>query len=230
MKRVNKEGPALLQALPSPQHLPATRLPELLVSGAQVVDTRQAGAYARQFLPGSINIPADELSSWAGWLVDYDRPLYLVVDRADVARAVRDLIYIGVDNVAGYFETHAVATLAELGHPLHSYEVATVEKIAGPVQRGDVVVVDVRNETEWAEGHLPESKHIMLGYLAQRAGEVVDHRPVVVLCRTGNRSAIGASILLAQGAKEVMNLQGGIRDWEAAGLPVVREKGEKQPA
>jgi hydroxyacylglutathione hydrolase len=230
MKRVNKEGPALLQTLSAPPHLPAARLPDLLESGAQIVDTRQTGAFARQFLRGAINIPAYELASWAGWLVDYDRPLYLIVDSEHVRAVVRDLLYIGADNIAGYFETQALDALGEMGYPLQSYNTTTPEQIAGPVQRGEVVLVDVRNETEWAEGHVPEATHIMLGYLAERAEEIVADRPIVVLCRTGNRSAMGASILLARGAREVMNLQGGIRDWEAAGLPVVRDEGEREPA
>lgn len=230
MKRVNKEGPALLQKLSRPPHLPAPRLRDLLETGAQVVDTRQTGAYARQFLQGAINIPAHELAAWAGWLVDYDRPLYLIVDSQDAGEVVRDLTYIGVDNIAGYFETQAIDALGEMGYPLQSYNTTTPEQVAGQVARGEVVLVDVRNETEWAEGHVPEARHIMLGYLAERAGEIIDHRPIVVQCRTGNRSAIGASILLAQGAREVVNLQGGFRDWEAAGLPVAREEGDMQPA
>lgn len=71
MKRVNKEGPALLQTLSRPPHLPAPRLRDLLEAGAQVVDTRQTGAYARQFLRGAINIPAHEVRrpGPAGWSI-----------------------------------------------------------------------------------------------------------------------------------------------------------------
>jgi hydroxyacylglutathione hydrolase len=78
----------------------------------------------------------------------------------------------------------------------------------------------VRAETEWDEGHLPNARHLMLGYLPQRAREVINGQPIVVLCRTGNRSAIGASVLLARGASEVINLAGGIQSWAAAGLPI----------
>ncbi len=223
MKRVNKVGPKVLHTLPSPEHLPARRLPALLESGAQIVDTRPAGAFADQHIPGTINIPASELAAWAGWLVDYERPLYLIADSENVQEAARDLIYIGVDDIAGYFETSAIATLAEMGHRPQSYEVSTPDKLADKILSGEVVVVDVRNETEWNEGHLPNARHIMLGYLAERAEEVVNGQPVVVQCRSGNRSAIGASILLAKGAREVINLQGGLRDWAASGLPVEEE-------
>lgn len=230
MKRVNKEGPAVLQQLPQPPQLAADELLALLADGAQVVDTRPAELFAAKHVPGTINIPAHELAAWAGWLVDYERPLYLIAAGETVREAVRDLLYIGVDNIAGTFETGVVETLAEMGRPAGSYESMGPEEVMARAERGEVVVLDVRNQTEWDEGHLPGAQHIMLGYLAERAAEVINHRPIVVHCRTDNRSAIGASVLLAQGAKEVIKLRGGIRDWAAAGLPIVREEGDLQPA
>lgn len=220
MKRVNKEGPRLLQTIPSPSHLPAAHLPQVLKSGAQVVDTRLAGSFAERFVPRTMNIPAHELSNWAGWLVDYERPLYLIVDSHDMQRVVRDLHYIGVDDIAGYFETTAVQTLAEMGHQLRAYEVENPEGLADKILGGEVLLVDIRNQTEWDEGHIPGAQHIMLGYLAGRSKEIIDGQPIVVQCRSGNRSAIGASVLLAQGAKDVINMQGGLRDWANAGLPI----------
>jgi hydroxyacylglutathione hydrolase len=220
MKRVNKEGPAVLHRLPAPEHLPAARIPQLLSAGAMIIDTRSAGPFAGRHIKGTINIPADSLSSWAGWLVDYAQPLYLIIEALGVAEAVRDLIYIGIDNIEGYFETSAIETLAEMGHYPHTYEMATADKLARQILDGSVAIVDVRNQTEWDEGHIPGASHIMLGYLQDRAGEVANGQRIVVQCRSGARSAIAASILLAQGAKEVINLQGGIRDWAAAGLPI----------
>ncbi len=220
MKRVNKEGPAVLGELRLPEHLPAARLPELLAEGAQVVDTRPAGVFAAGYMPGTINISLSNLPSWAGWLVNYDNPLYLIIDPERLKTAMRDLAYIGIDNIAGYFESAALSTLAEAGHQLAAYETATPEQVAPGILSGDYQVVDVRAESEWEAGRLPGAVHIMLGYLPERAYEVVNSRPLVVQCRSGNRSAIGASILLAQGAERVINMQGGIRDWAAAGLPV----------
>lgn len=220
MKRVNKEGPAVLHRMPQPEHLPAGRIPALLESGALIIDTRHAGSFAGRHIPGTINIPADLLNTWAGWFVDYNQSIYLIADSEDVAEAVRDLVYIGIDKVAGYFETAAIETLAEAGVAPQSYEVATAAKLSDKMLNGEVAVVDVRNLTEWNEGHIPGAKHLMLGYLLERADEVVNGLPIVVQCRTGSRSAIGASILQAMGAKEVINLQGGIRDWATAGLPV----------
>jgi hydroxyacylglutathione hydrolase len=221
MKQVNKLGPPLLAELPRPAKLPATRLPALLSDGAQVVDTREADAFARQHLDGAINIPADQLSAWAGWLVDYDRPLYLIADPAEAATVVRDLVYIGIDRIGGYFDTAVHGILMEEGRPLQSYRTVTPQEIADQVLNGEVLLLDVRNQSEWDEARLPNAHHLMLGYLPQQAQDFAGDRPVVVQCRSGNRSAIGASVLQANGVTAVMNLAGGILDWEAAGLPVL---------
>jgi hydroxyacylglutathione hydrolase len=223
MKRVNKEGPAILGSIPNPPHLPADRLPELLAHGAQLVDARPSSSFAEAHLAGAINIPAARLSAWAGWLVDYERPLYLIVDNDELATAARDLIYIGIDKLAGYFRPTALDYLAEMGHELQAYTAVPPEQLADQILNGELTVVDVRAQSEWAEGHLPGAKHIMLGYLARRADEVVNGQPIVVQCRSGARSAIAASILQAAGAQEVINLAGGIRDWQAAGLPVIKD-------
>ncbi len=223
MKQVNKEGPAVLHGLPMPEHLPTNRLPELLKMGELVVDTRPSPSFAAQHLPGTINIPIGSLAAWAGWLVDYNRPLYLIVDNPQVPEAVRDLITIGIDHIAGYFETAVIETLAQQAYPMRCFDTAVPAKIAPRILNGEMLVLDVRSQTEWDEGHIPGAHHIMLGYLPQRTQEVVNSRPVVVNCETGSRSAIAASILAAQGATEVINLQGGIRDWALAGLPVVRD-------
>lgn len=220
MKRVNKEGPAILHRLPVPEHLPASRMPDLIARGYQVIDVRDTEAFAGRHVPGTINIPLDQLPSWAGWLVNYEQPFYLVAHSRDVNEAVRDLIYIGADNIAGYFDVAAIETLAELGTHPQSYQMATADRLKDGILSGTYLVVDVRNETEWDEGRIPGAKHVMLGYLPERAHEIINGQAIVVQCRSGNRSAIGASVLQALGAKEVINLQGGIRDWAAAGLPI----------
>ena len=216
MKRVNKAGPNVLGGLPQPAQLPAERLAELRKEGAQVIDTRSARAFAQAHLPGTINIPLGMLPGWAGWLVDYEKPLYLIVDENQAQTAVRDLIYIGIDQVEGYFDPSILTEQAEM---LESYQVATAAEIAPQVLAGDVTLIDVRAESEWDGGHLPGAQHIMLGYLMERANEIATNKPVVVQCRSGARSAIAASILQAQSIKNVTNLMGDYSKWVGAGLP-----------
>ncbi|RME58955.1 MAG: MBL fold metallo-hydrolase, partial [Caldilineae bacterium] len=222
MKRVNKEGPAVLNGLPHAPLLPTNRLQEVLDAGATVVDTRPPGQFAEGHVPGTINIPLESLASWAGWLVSYEKPYYLIVDQGQCESALQDLVYIGLDNVAGMFETEAIHVLEEAGVVLQTYDVATPEELAEDIRNRRVLLVDVRNESEWQEGHIPGARHVMLGYLADRAAELINGQPIVVQCRTGNRSALGASVLQALGARKVINMVGGIQRWEQAQLEIER--------
>jgi len=80
-------------------------------------------------------------------------------------------------------------------------------------------MLDVREPDEWAAGHIPGATLIPLGELATRAGEVPADREVVVVCRSGNRSAQGRDVLLGAGFVSVTSMAGGMNDWTAAGLP-----------
>jgi hydroxyacylglutathione hydrolase len=221
MKKMNKEGPPVLGRLSMPEHMPFTRLEQALTDDLPVVDTRRLSAFAASHIPGTINIPYNySFPNWAGWLLPYDRPFYLIADHHALTEVTHDLASIGLDNCAGYFETSAIEAWASAGHELACYNVIRPKHIARQVNNGDVTLIDVRNQSEWNEGHIPGARHIMLGYLAERAGEIPNDRPVVVHCQTGARSAIGASILQAEGFSEVANLMGGYRDWRLAGLPV----------
>ena len=87
--------------------------------------------------------------------------------------------------------------------------------------RGDhvPVVVDVRADNEWNEGHLPAAIHIPLGRLTERLSELPQQQPLLVQCAAGTRSAIAASVLTRAGVTDVSNLVGGYNAWAAAGLP-----------
>lgn len=222
MKRVNKVGPRILNGIRAPEQLSAERLPQLIADGHMVLDLRDTAAFADQHIPGTINVPLDQLSVWAGWFVNYDRPLYLIVPAQEARTAVRDLAYIGIDRVEGFVDVTAVDQLATQGVAAPAYETLTPAQAAAGVLNGDYLVVDVRGATEWEAGRLPNAHHVMLGYLHERAAELINGKPILVNCQAGGRSAIGASILKAHGARRVINLAGGLRDWAAAGLPVVR--------
>ncbi|MGB3716886.1 MAG: rhodanese-like domain-containing protein [Candidatus Promineifilaceae bacterium] len=224
MKRVNREGPSLLHGTKLPERLHFNRLENLLEKGVPFIDTRPAGVFAASHISGTINIPHDSsFIIWAGWLIDYERPYYLIVDPHTINDVIRDLGAIGLDNCGGYFETSAIKAWAAAGQKLQCYNIAFPQQVVAEVERGTVTVVDVRSRAEWDEGHIRGAKHIMLGYLAERFEEIPMDRPVVVQCRIGRRSAIGASLLQSKGFETVTNLMGGIRDWEMARLAITRD-------
>lgn len=90
------------------------------------------------------------------------------------------------------------------------------EEAAGLIEAG-ALLLDVREDDEWAAGHVAGAMHVPLGQLAERADEVPEHRQVVVVCRAGGRSARATEFLAASGFNAV-NLAGGMRAWAEAGL------------
>jgi len=84
----------------------------------------------------------------------------------------------------------------------------------------DHTLLDVRSAGEWASGHAPDAIHIPLGDIAQRKGEIATDKAVVVICASGNRSAMAATALAKSGLKPVYNFSGGMGSWQSAGLPV----------
>lgn len=86
----------------------------------------------------------------------------------------------------------------------------------------DAIVLDVREAAEYAQGHIPRARHIPLGELARRIGELekFKDKPIIVACRSGHRSAGACGILAKHGFGNVYNLAGGMIAWEAANLPV----------
>ncbi|MGC0336021.1 rhodanese-like domain-containing protein [Streptomyces sp. SLBN-8D4] len=92
---------------------------------------------------------------------------------------------------------------------------------------GDAVLLDVRESYEWQAGHAPRAVHLSLSALAAGAGLPADAqaRPLIVICRSGNRSRQAAELLVARGS-EAVDVVGGMRDWAKAGLPVVDARGQ----
>lgn len=91
---------------------------------------------------------------------------------------------------------------------------------AAALREGGALMLDVREPPEWAEGHIPGAVLVPLGELQARIAEIDGTRSIVVVCRSGNRSAQGRDILLAAGFPAVTSLAGGMTDWAAAGQPV----------
>jgi hydroxyacylglutathione hydrolase len=177
--------------------------------------------FSRGGVPGTINLPLNNsFVARAGWLVPYDRDVYLLAgdDGETVAQsAVRELKLIGIDNVRGWFGADAL----QQGSARQTIPQLSVSDVATRVRSGSAIIVDVRDASEWSQGHIPGALHVPLGQLAQRAAGLADGgRQLVLHCATGGRSAVGASVLRAQGISNVVNMEGGYSAWQAAGLPV----------
>ncbi len=215
MKRVNKEGPAVLGEPTAPRPWAPADMPAALDNG-MVLDLSPAPQFARQHIAGTINIPLGMLAGWAGWLVDYDRPLYLIAAPEQLPEAVRILRKLGMDNFAGVFDSD---TLRSADLETASYVSLGPGDLRERIATEQVTLIDVRSQGEWDRGHIEQARHVFLGSLLDQGPRLPRDKPIVVQCQLGGRSAIAASIMQRYGA-DVINLAGGIAAWQTAGFPV----------
>jgi hydroxyacylglutathione hydrolase len=216
MKRVNKAGPALLADLSAPQSFEGFALADLIAEGAAVLDARPQTS-ATGFIPGAvITPPTKAFNTYAGWVVDYRKPVFLIADEADVPELVRELRAVGIDDVVGAFSSAAADSYA-----LDLPSVSPAEA-ANAVASGEMAVLDVRNLSEYEEGHIPGAQHIMYGQVLRHLAELPQDRPLLVHCASGTRSLIALSLLHRAGYTQVTNLTGGFDAWREAGLPMAR--------
>lgn len=212
MKKVNQSGPPLLKTLSVPAKASdAGSLYSWLKRGT-VVDTRPAGEFGNGHVPGSINIPFNQsFANWAGWLIDYDKPLFILSDNDKFEEIKQVLSSIGIDSLAGYMNVH---TALRKYLELETYEEADPENIQKSIDFEQQTFLDVRNQNEWEQGHIPGAIHIPLGQLPKRLNEIPQDDEIVVYCASGFRSAIASSILQAKGIKNAVNLSGGYNKWK----------------
>ncbi len=213
MKKLNRSGPPVLNHLPTPSELTPREVAEAREAGAQVVDSRSRQAFVGGHIPGSIGIPDDDaFSNWAGWLLEYDRPIVLLADRDLVPLLVVRLVRIGLDNVVGYFSDFD--SWVDAGYP-----VATTNQIDATTLSADTssrFVLDVRGRSEYDEGHIEGAHNIHVGHLRSRSAEVPKDQEVVVHCLGGYRSVIACGVLEQLGYTNITNLMGGYAAWEMA--------------
>jgi hydroxyacylglutathione hydrolase len=231
MKRLNREGPAILERRPAPNEEASTALGEVLRGGGLVVDLRNAGAFRAAHVPGTLSIPAGRsFTGWAGWLLPYDRDIYLIAGgsgdeaRASAERAASDLALIGIDRVRGYFTEDALASWEREHGALERIEGVDAAALQAKLESGDVQLIDVRARSEWEAGHIAGSRNIPLGEIADNAAALAGAGPLALQCASGTRSTIASSILLASGIRYLVNLEGGVDAWRDAGFALTNSE------
>jgi hydroxyacylglutathione hydrolase len=210
MKRVNKQGAALVRDLPEARPLGRAALDGLLADGAFVIDLRPAAAFTAHHVPGTINIPATSRTwtTYVGWLVRYDAPLYFIApDAHSVPELLTALRAIGVDNVPGWFPPDVVHE----SDP--ALPVISPAELADRLTWGGVQIIDVRSAAEHCAQHIDGSRNIPLGSLAGQIGSLPTDTLLVTQCASGYRSQIAASLLRAHGLTQVVNLNAGQAAW-----------------
>jgi hydroxyacylglutathione hydrolase len=215
LRERNRVGPELLgrdwRTLPL---LSTGQVQQHLAGGGVVVDARPITEFAAGHIPGVLSIalrPA--FVSWLGWLVDDTRPLVFVLDddqdRGELARQCRTIGYDHlVGELAGGMATWRGANLPQAQLPVIDAE--QLDDEAG-------VVLDVRQASEVADGHLPGAVTVELGALGgDRLPAQLPQGPVTVMCAHGERAMTAASLLARAGHKDLGVVHGGPQDWQRA--------------
>ncbi len=222
MRVVNQRGPRVLGGIPSLSPLSPEEVRRRIDDGAVVVDTRPGPAFAAGHIPGSFGVPFREgFASWVGWVVPPDRPLIIVSRGQETHHAIaRQLAGIGYDELAGYLEG-GVASWGEAGFPVSSMDVLSVAELKQKLDSPDQpLVLDVRQDYEWEDGHIPGAVHIEGGKIPEEADSLPRARPIATHCGTHNRSVTALSVLERKGFKDLILIRGGWSAWEKAGYPV----------
>jgi hydroxyacylglutathione hydrolase len=220
MKKINAKGPEILGNLPSVPALPPNAFKEAIDKKAGVlVDTRTMLAFGGGHIPGAFNIAGSPiLSIWAGWMLDPNEPILLVLENEnDLVEIVRLFIRTGYTKFAGYLVGGMKAWDAA-GFPLEKIGQMSVHELNE--RKSSLQVLDVRSPGEWKRGHVPGARHIFLPELTKRVGELDRAKPTAVYCGSGYRASIATSILKPEGFNELWNVPGSWEAWKKARFPV----------
>jgi glyoxylase-like metal-dependent hydrolase (beta-lactamase superfamily II)/rhodanese-related sulfurtransferase len=207
------DTPPLLAPLDTPQ------VRRLLADGGYLVDVRPVADYAAGHIPGSIAIPLRaQYATWLGWLVPADVPI-VIVRNPDQGPA--DILWpalnVGYTTIVGELTGGVTAWTADSGN------LATT-RLVRPSEVDTPVVVDVRQASEHATGHLPGAHLIELGDLTNAATSL-PVGPATVMCAHGERAATAASLLESAGRHDLSILAGGPGEWARATGQVLETSG-----
>lgn len=215
------EPPPVGQAVP----LSPAQVRELQAGGATILDVRSTAAFAASHIPGSLSVALDggQFQNRVGLVVPPDRPLVLVVEQdADARRAVLMLAVIGYHQVLGYL-AGGITAWERAGYPVETLPLLSAHELAQRLAADpQLQIVDVREASEWLEGHIPGARHIPFYRLPDRLAELDPSRPLALVCGAGTRSVLAASLLRARGWSQLASVEGGMDAWRAAGFPVER--------
>lgn len=196
MKKVNREGPAVLGSLPRPEHL---RVEEIISREGIILDTREKYDFMNGHISGSLLATFDNsFNTTAGSYVDADQDLYLIIEESNLEQAVKDLVRVGLDNIKGYVTPK---DLKDWEGDLVSLPTIDFENVEKHRMEKDVLVLDVRRATEFEEGSIPSAINIAHTRLADQLDELPKNKELLVHCATGQRASYASGLLAQKGFK-----------------------------
>lgn len=210
MKKLNKMNRPLKTAVSIPQLLSTEQLKAAMNKGLKLIDTRHKIEFANGFIQGSINIQNNNsFNTWAGWILNYEDPFILLADPSQLGDISRKLMRIGLDNILGYIPD--TAEWSANGGSLDTVNGIGMNEFLEIMD--EVQIIDVRNATEYKEGHIQGAENIFVGHLEKNLDKIDKNSEVVIHCQSGDRSSIAYSILARNGFHHVRNYAKGMSEW-----------------
>lgn len=177
-----------------------------------VLDTRKAGDFTKQFVPGSISIGLEgRFAEWAGSLLPFDKPIILVTEEGQEKESVVRLARVGFSQIHGYL-TGGVEGWRQAGEEIDLIIDVETDELAMDLPYDDhLVAVDVRREAEFGDGHVRGAVNIPLNELTDPGtmANIEEQQNLYVYCGSGYRSVIAASLMKRQGIHNLRNVLGG---------------------
>jgi hydroxyacylglutathione hydrolase len=221
MRSQNLEGPALLGVLPEPSALPPGDFQQAADEGVIVLDARSPEAFGGAHVPGSLNVGlSSSFSTWAGTILPEGAETLLVLNQpGDLWDAVWQLLRIGYGVPRGWL-AGGMLEWRTSGRELSKLPQITVHELRSHLKDRRMGVLDVRQPSEWAGGHIDAARFITGAEVPARLDDIEKDQPLAVICGSGYRSSAVASLLVARGWSDVVNVTGGMAAWTRAGYPV----------
>jgi len=216
---VNLRGAPYLSDCPAAAHLRLAEFNTFKQQGATTLDVRPAALFGDGHAMDSLNIgvASPSFSVWSGFFVNPDLPISLVVEyETEAQRAQLELARIGFDQVVGFI------TADDLDETQQITQIGARDLLAFMESPQRPVILDVRSAQEWSHDHLEGAIHIPLPQLLRRIGGLSRKTPLVVVCGSGYRSSIAASLLESEGFERLSNVMGGMHAVRHAKRPRLR--------
>jgi hydroxyacylglutathione hydrolase len=191
--------------------------------GALLVDARTDFQFDDAHIPGAVSntMLRAGFGTKLAWIANPEQEVVFIGrDDDDGLLAARLAVAVGVRNLGGYLAGGMTSWRAE-GREVESVERIDISHLHD--RDGSLQVLDVREDAEWQQGHIPGSVHMPYHDIDSVPDGIDPAQPVAVICASGQRSAVAASLLQAHGAKDVIHVvNGGVGTWERLGFPIER--------
>jgi len=223
LRAINQRGAKILGGIPILKPYSPGEVKAMLDAdpGVVVLDVRHGKSFGAGHIPNSYGIRVDApLTTWAGWLIPFGSRILLVGESTDqIVAATRQLIRIGYDDLVGTLEGGIEAWAR--AYPVETIPSMDTKELHERLD--EVMLIDVRQRSEWEEGHIPGAIHFEGGRIAWEDLPFPHDRPLAIQCSSGNRSMSVSSVLRRRGYHNVLQVEGGIKQWEQDGFEITRD-------